>query len=162
NVLASDQPGEPDHAGDPDGHSVWFSWTAEVTGRAFVRACTFESEFEPLLDIYTGSALDQLQRVATGEEDGEDCGARGSQASFDPRAGLMYEIAVDGRSGEEGYFELVADSDFSFRPPWNDDFDQAIALSRISISNLFPCRNTAATEGPGELELAGDPGCHSV
>ncbi len=31
-LEATKQPGEPNHAGDAGGHSVWFSWTAPADG----------------------------------------------------------------------------------------------------------------------------------
>ena len=37
NVGATKEPGEPDHAGDPGGASVWYTWTAPADGVADVR-----------------------------------------------------------------------------------------------------------------------------
>jgi len=36
NLGATKQPGEPDHAGNPGGSSVWYSWTAPASGRVTV------------------------------------------------------------------------------------------------------------------------------
>src|SRR5258706_573100 len=31
NVNATKEPGEPNHGGDPGGHSIWYRWTASVS-----------------------------------------------------------------------------------------------------------------------------------
>jgi hypothetical protein len=160
NVLATKQPGEPDHAGDPGGRSVWYSWTPDVSGQAVITACTFESEFEPLLAVYTGSSLGQLQPIASGEEASQECGASGSQASFEVSAGTTYRIAVDGTAGEEGGFVLTAEATPAL-PPGNDDFGRALPLNS-PLPAVVSGDNTRATKQSGEPNHAGDPGGHSV
>src|SRR5215475_10167336 len=43
------EPGEPTHAGDAGGASVWFSWTPNFTGTAVVD--TIGSNFDTVLDV---------------------------------------------------------------------------------------------------------------
>src|SRR5215470_8869485 len=43
------EPGEPTHAGDAGGASVWFRWTPNFTGTAFVD--TLASTFDTVLDV---------------------------------------------------------------------------------------------------------------
>ena len=123
NSEATKEPGEPNHAGNPGGASVWYSWTAPYAGRATFSTCY--SEFDTLLAVYTGDQVSNLQPVAA---DDNGCGAQ-SQLSFMAAAGVAYRIAVDGASGATGYFEL----DWSLPPP-NDDFAAATELAGDSGS----------------------------
>jgi PASTA domain len=117
NTEATKEPGEPNHAGNPGGHSVWYSWTAPYAGRATFNTCY--SEFDTLLAVYTGDQLNNLQQVAA---DDNGCGDQ-SRVSFVTAAGVTYRIAVDGANGATGYLEL----DWSVAPP-NDDFAAASEL----------------------------------
>jgi hypothetical protein len=103
-LLATKQVGEPNHAGDPGGHSVWYSWTAGGNGKVVATACT--STFDPLLAVYTGAALESLTPVATvsGESDGCE---QGTSRMFTVAKGVTYRFAVDGAGGEDGHFELL-------------------------------------------------------
>jgi len=58
NVEATKQTGEPQHAGDPGGRSVWYTWTAPSTGAFKVDTCG--SDFDTLLGVYTGGAVNAL------------------------------------------------------------------------------------------------------
>ena len=52
NVGATKETGEPAHAGNAGGHSVWWTWTAPTTGT--VTLDTLGSSFDTLLAVYTG------------------------------------------------------------------------------------------------------------
>jgi hypothetical protein len=108
NLGATKQPGEPDHAGDPGGSSVWFTWTAPATGEIQITACN--AEFTPLIAAYTGTAVDALTPVASAVgAPGATCGIgpfASGQLNFQTLAGTRYDIAVDGRGGGEGTFIL--------------------------------------------------------
>ena len=99
--AATREPGEPDHAGNPGGHSIWYSWTAQFTGEMTVD--TVGSRFHTLLAIYTGSRVDALTPVSSNVDPGAT-GARG--VLFNAVAGTTYRIAVDGRDGEAGLCTL--------------------------------------------------------
>jgi hypothetical protein len=113
NVGATKQPGEPDHDGDPGGHSVWFVWTAPTTGEVLVTACA--ATFPPLLAAYTGTEVAALTPVGAGAgEPGVPCNADPwipGQMNFHSVAGTRYEIAVDGRGGTSGFFRLIIEVD---------------------------------------------------
>jgi hypothetical protein len=97
-LLATKEAGEPDHAGNPGGHSIWYSWTAPEDG-----PITFDSAnsgFPTLLAIYTG-AIPLLAPVAN-----HDIPSGTSRITFDALAGEKYFIAVDGRDGEAGICTL--------------------------------------------------------
>ena len=57
NWGASKEPGEPNHAGDLGGASVWYSWTAPSSGRYALSACGW---FASLVGVYTGDSLTSL------------------------------------------------------------------------------------------------------
>jgi hypothetical protein len=156
--LATKQPGEPNHAGDPGGHSVWYSWTPQASGTVTMSACSDRGEFEPLLAVYTGSSVGGLTAVAANAGNDSRCEASGSSVEFDAVAGTPYRIAVDGMAGEEGRFDMT------FRPikaAANDDFADAEVLNS-ALSTFSSGTNILATKQPGETNHAGDPGGHSV
>src|SRR5689334_5903981 len=66
NVGATIEPGEPQHAGEAGGHSVWWSWTAPASGTYAVS--TSGSSFDTLLGVYIGSALTNLQEVGSNDD----------------------------------------------------------------------------------------------
>jgi hypothetical protein len=99
NVRASLERGEPRVAGTPGGHSIWWSWTAPAAGR--VTISTAGSNFDTLLGVYTGTAVNKLSLVASNDEDSNDDSGNGtSRVTFKAVAGKKYQIAVDGFYGE--------------------------------------------------------------
>lgn len=87
--------GEPLHGGDFGGRSVWYRWRAEASGNA--RVILAGELLTPLLGIYTGSVVDQLQPVPVHD---------GASPEFTAHAGQEYAIAVDGWLGATGDFTL--------------------------------------------------------
>src|SRR5438552_2355269 len=66
NVDATKEAGEPSHAGNPGGASVWFSWTAPARGQATFS--TAGSSFDTLLAAYRGTIVSGLTRVAANDD----------------------------------------------------------------------------------------------
>jgi hypothetical protein len=110
NLEATKQPGEPDHAGNAGGHSVWFSWTATDTGSVQISVCG--SDFPTALAAYTGEAVDALTPVASGTGEGNSrCMTEGfGEIGFNTVAGTTYRIAVDGIDGAAGRFGIALGS----------------------------------------------------
>jgi len=102
NYLATKEPGEPDHAGNAGGKSLWWSWTAPASGTATVT--TLGSSFATLLAIYTGTGLSSLSLVAADAKDAY--GNMTSLVSFPAQQGTTYQIAVDGTDGASGTVQL--------------------------------------------------------
>jgi uncharacterized repeat protein (TIGR01451 family) len=95
-LEATKEDGEPDHAGDPGGASVWFSWTAGQNGRqSFTTAGT---EFATLLAVY---------RENDGFEEVVSDSSSPSVVEFDAEADTEYLIAVDGADGVSGAYDLA-------------------------------------------------------
>ena len=101
NRLATQEPGEPQHAGKPGGKSVWYRWVAPTTGIATIG--TTGSTFDTLLAVYTGSAVTNLTPVGSDEDRG---GFYTSGLRFDAISGIEYQIAVDGYYGASGDFDF--------------------------------------------------------
>jgi PASTA domain len=118
NEEATKESGEPEHAGDPGGASIWYTWTAPASGRATLSTC--DSGLDTLLATYTGAAVGALDEVAANDD---DCGTR-SVSSFAAVEGVVYRIAVDGKGGATG--EVVLDLRLA---PANDDFADAVAIA---------------------------------
>ena len=70
-VGAGKQAGEPNHAGNGGGHSIWYRWAPPSDDTDRVDTC--DSGFDTLLAVYTGSAVDALTPVAA-NDDGAECG----------------------------------------------------------------------------------------
>lgn len=143
---ATAEPGEPDRLGDMAGRSVWFRWTPSRSGLIRV---TCSSTFDPVIVVYTGSALGSLTEVGS-DHSGFQCAP--PDLFFRARVGIEYRIAVDAREGGgAGDFSLVLEN-FTERPA-NDDFAAAQPLTG-------PPSFSGTTEGagrePGEPAHAGD------
>ncbi len=110
NVAASKEIGEPDHAGNAGGASVWYSWTPSLSGPVTIDTCG--SDFNTLLGVYTGTGLTSLTPVVSDDDSGA-CGAGSTQssASFTATAGTVYRIAVDGLNGATGAINLEVAGD---------------------------------------------------
>lgn len=127
NWLATKESGEPNHGGDPGGASVWYSWTAPLSGPAEIYLCCAFSDQE--LGFYTGDAVDSLTPVA-------EVGF----STYEVTAGQTYHLAVDGRRdyGEVG--------------PWLGSFSVSIAMSLPpsgdSTAQAFPSPQPADTGAP--------------
>src|SRR5262249_27313094 len=63
--LATKQSGEPNHAGNAGGHSVWFEWTPSEDSRVRIATCSTEASLESLLAVYTGTEVNDLTEVAS-------------------------------------------------------------------------------------------------
>jgi len=103
NIAATAQVGEPDHDTETARRSIWWRWTA--TGSAPVTLTTFGSNFDTVLGVYTGSALDALAKVVSNDDESRGV-IRTSKLSFTPAAGVTYHFAVDGWDGSYGQVTL--------------------------------------------------------
>jgi subtilisin family serine protease len=105
---AGRETGEPLHAGNEGGRSIWWRWTAPQDG--VLTLTTTESKFDTLLALYTGSRLNALTPVASNDDAfGAVSWSKISQAV---QAGVTYRIALDGYAGAAG----VAVLEYSFAP----------------------------------------------
>jgi hypothetical protein len=151
NDCATKEPLEPNHAGDPGGHSVWFNWTPRADQLAVVT--TKRSDFDTLLAVYTGSSYLDLTLVASNDDIVPGSWPQ-SQVSFAATAGTTYQIAVDGYGG------AIGNAVMNINPPVNDDFAEATVISGTSgATNGY---TIGASKEPYEPAHAGEVGGHSV
>jgi hypothetical protein len=153
NAGASKETGEPNHAGNPGGRSVWWKWRAPRDGVVSFDTCG--GHFDTVLAVYTGNSVGALRRVASNDDGPASHCVEGSMVRFRARAGRVYRIAVDGAGGAIGIFVLVMTSS----PP-NDDFAHAAYL--VGRATAAAGTNLEATRERGEPNHAGNAAGKSV
>jgi hypothetical protein len=156
NRGATQEPGEPAHDNAAGGRSIWYRWTAPDRGR--LEMDTFGSDFDTVLAVYRGDALDALDLVAANDD--ARVGVRQSQVTFDVEAGDAFAIAVDGYRDSSGTVLLSWSLKAAEPAPENDAFDRAQELE--GASGRVTGTNRGATSEPGEPEHAGKSGGRSV
>jgi hypothetical protein len=97
NIGATKESGEPNHAGNTGGKSVWWKWVAPCDCNVTID--TIGSSFDTLLGVYTGWSVSTLTTVANDDNSG---GSGASKVTFNATAGTYYRIAVDGFNGATG------------------------------------------------------------
>lgn len=95
NTLCTRETGEPRILNNTGGTSLWYRWTAPKSGRFQVSVHTVD--FDPVLAVYTGSALNALTLVAAGDNTGFDGSQRPSLCTFDAIAGTTYRLTLDAK-----------------------------------------------------------------
>lgn len=114
NVLATAEPGEPSHDWHPAEHSVWYRWMAPADGPVTIDMTG--SAFDTVLAVYRGSALSDLRAVVS-NDDIEPGVNEASRVRFRAVAGVVYRIAVDGASYDQGRIVLhLSGAQPTYRP----------------------------------------------
>lgn len=160
NTNATKEPLEPDHAANPGGNSVWWSWTAPTNGDLFIT--TDGSDFDTLLAVYTGAVVNALSEVSSDDDHGVVATSRVRIAAL---AGTQYQIAVDGFNDTNSVASGNVMLDLEFLPepivrPPNDLFTNRIVLTGAAIATGGSTVN--ASREPGEPLHAGRDGDTSV
>jgi len=101
-ILATKVEVEPNHAGNTGGQSVWWKWTAPANGQLSID--THDSNYDTLLAVYTGTAVNALSNLTSNDNDGFGLG--NSSVLLQAQAGQEYKIAVDGADGAAGFVQL--------------------------------------------------------
>ncbi len=159
NVGATVEAGEPEPSASRGGASVWFAWTAPVSG-----SVSFDTLGSPPLSpddfigVYTGTP-GALTYVQPNEE---GLYPNNSRVTFPASAGTRYLLAVDGSSGSAGPFSLS----WSMGPAPHDSFSTAYVLAgavgQIELSDSRSGSLHRATDEPGEPVHAENPGGRSI
>ena len=100
-LNATKEPGEPRHAANAGGASIWFRWTAPSSGRYYFS--TSGSGFNTLLAVYRGTSVSALSVVAANDDNGT---SHSSALSFWGSSGVTYRIAIDGYGAAAGNAKL--------------------------------------------------------
>ena len=160
NVGATKESGEPAHAGNSGGGSVWWRWTAPASG--YLTADTVGSDFDTLLAIYTGNAVTNLTVMAGNNHD--PLGGSGSRVALIATQGETYWIAVDGNNLGYGAAAGNIILNLSLGPlpsaVTNDFFANRSLLS--GWTNALMAYSGNATTEPNEPEPANKPGGKSL
>ena len=106
NANCTTETGEPRILNFAGGTSLWYRWTAPRSGRFHFAAVS--NDFDPLLAVYTGSALASLTLVASNDNSGPANSQTSSLCPIVAVAGLTYLVTVDSKSSSSlGTFTLT-------------------------------------------------------
>lgn len=103
NTNATKETGEPNHASNRGGRSVWWRWTAPAGGG--VALDTRGSRYDTTLGVYTGTAVGSLTTIAS-NDDIENGVVQASSLSFTAASGTTYYFAVDGFNADSAGITL--------------------------------------------------------
>lgn len=98
NDGATKESGEPNHAGNLGGKSVWWYWQAAESGYVTISTAGSISSTDPdtldtVLAVYVGTSVTTLTEIASNDDGPVDYT---SKLTFKAAAGTTYRIAVDG------------------------------------------------------------------
>jgi subtilisin len=141
NVDATKEVGEPNHHYADNrggGKSVWYKWTPRFSDPTTID--TAGSNFDTLLAVYTGSAVNSLSKVASNDDENNAGGVQTSKLRFAAKVGTTYWIAVDGYNNGAG-----AESGTTLKV-------QVRQPPRASII-VFASKRVTATNPTGDYEI---------
>lgn len=107
NVGATREAGEPNVLGVSGGKSIWWRWTAPVSGTVTLHAQG--SNFDTTLGVYRGTSVSGLTLVRANDDENFGAGVLTSRLTFSAVAGQQYQILVDGYGGAAGSVRLTLD-----------------------------------------------------
>lgn len=97
NINATKEPGEPDHAGNSGGKSIWWDWQSPQSGYVTISTAGSTSIYggplDTVLGVYVGTSVSNLTTIASNDDGLIDAT---SLVTFYATAGTIYRIAVDG------------------------------------------------------------------
>jgi len=97
NAEATKEVGEPDHANNVGGSSIWFKWTAPMTRLMQFSTNGGPTNFDTLVNVYRGTVVTSLLSINY-NDDINGAGNSKSHLVFPVTAGATYYIAVDGKN----------------------------------------------------------------
>ena len=159
NADATKETGEPAHAGDPGGLSLWWEWTAPSDGLLSLSTAgsltELGSPLDTVLAVYTGSAVGSLTPVVSNDHDTTGFGT--SEVLTFVSAGTSYQIAVDSSAAFVAASEGTVMLSLSFDAGGNNDnLVNRKLLTGTHGSFLWTNRN--ATRETGEATHGGTGG----
>ena len=152
---ASKEPGEPDHAGRRGGASLWWTWTAPAS--ATVTLDTAGSDFDTVLAVYTGAAVDALTEVTSND----DAIGLQSEVRFTAQQGVVYHVAVDGYDAATGavvlnWSDAVAVSLSAAAAQVDEGADRTPVALTVTLSEPVAGDVTVALASTGTARLGSD------
>ena len=160
NRLATKQAGEPDHAGDPGGHSLWYSWTPSAAARRHHRLRLHPRGRHAARRLHR-PAVDALTPVAS-NDDAPGRGKRTLQIQPRQQRGRI-------RSPRRHHLPDRGRRQGRQRRPLRARLRTGAGQRRLRRARcsaaaclLGSAVNKLATKQAGEPDHAGNPGGHSV
>ena len=163
NVASTVEAGEPAHALNRGGGSVWYKFTAP--GNGVLRMHTFGSGFNTLLAVYQGTALNNLKLVAANDDWRENSVfSLASIIRIGAQTGDVFYIAVDGfnAGGVSGMATGNVTLNFAFENAVSNDNFANAAEVYFENNKLHVTSNVGASKESGEPNHAGNAGGKSV
>jgi hypothetical protein len=118
NNGATKEAGEPNHAFNVGGKSVWFKWTATMSRIMTFSTSRSATNLDTLVHIYRGTVLNSLVSETFNNNISSPINNK-SCIRFQVKQGLTYYIAVDGsndgQGAAEGTFQLDIQPDFNIQ-----------------------------------------------
>ena len=144
NADATKETGEPNHAGNAGGKSVWFKWTAPMTRMMNFSTNRSAGNLDTLLAVYRGTTLNNLVNESSSHN--IDDNNLKSNAGFMAYQGTTYYIVIDGafENGQavEGTFQLDISPVFrSQAADYDNDGQTNLAVFRPSAGTFFHYKN---------------------
>jgi hypothetical protein len=160
---ATKEIGEPHHARNAGGRSVWYRIVPQETTvlRIYIHATSAGNYFNTLLAVYKGTNPSEFNLVAENDDMGY---TTMSEVTLTVKPGNMYYVAVDGYNNEGN----IASGNFRIRfeklnAPMNDSPDVGPHMRFPSQATGFAGgTNRNATKDPGELNITANAGGKSV
>lgn len=161
NQGAGKEFGEPKHAGNDGGRSLWWTFQPPTDGILYLSTAGSGS-LDTLLGLYTGNLLSNLKEIASSDD--TPGGAKYSELTHSVVASELYHIAVDGFDGATGTVQLAYA--FSSASTFNFTISSTAGGSVSPGSGNYPSNATVlVTATPDRyFEFAGffTPGANGV
>jgi hypothetical protein len=140
---ATKEAGEPNHAGNAGGKSIWFTFTAPTDG--VLNLSTEGSDFDTLLAMYTGRMVSNLTPVASNDDAFPSAPGGFSLLNQAVHSNITYSIAVDGYNGASGSNVLG----YSFVPAKLVQLETAIVgLGSVQVATINQMGGRSIQAGP--------------
>ena len=151
NATGTKEAGEPTHANNTGGKSLWYKWTAPENGRLTLNTRGSKTASGAMLDttlgLYTGSGVNGLSPVVPGNNDekdewGWDVMTTSMLRSVPVTEGTAYRIAVDGRnnSGDVATGDISLNLSFA---PMSEPFAPTVEIASPADNSEIEGANVA-------------------
>ena len=99
-LLGTKENGEPNHANNSGGSSIWWAWTAPSSGQV---SLSIGSSFDTLLAVYTGTSVNALSKKSANVN---NTNINTNNLVFQAVSGTQYQFVVDGANDSGGAVNL--------------------------------------------------------
>jgi hypothetical protein len=165
-TAATKEAGEPAHALNVGGASVWYKYVAP--GNGVLSFYTTNVNFNTMLAVYAGSTINSLKLIASNDDYETPVSfTYTSKIIFGTQSGATYYLAVDGKNSNGVAESGTCNLNYQFiNSPTNDNFSGAASgnawLLTAGRTVTFNASNVGTSKEPGEPDHAGNAGGRSV